>query len=79
MTRKALVSSAELKRMAQIAKSEGVTVWIEVDGKRIGVSPNIQDVSGQLPIDPKPEDFTSLAQWQAWRERERAREAQGRP
>ncbi|MBP1850546.1 hypothetical protein J2Z17_001983 [Rhizobium halophytocola] len=26
--------------MATVAKREGVTVWIEVDGRRIGVSPD---------------------------------------
>lgn len=75
MTASALVKQSDLKRMAAIAKSQGVTVWIEIDGKRVGVSPDIQDINKQTPIDRKPEDFTSLADWQAWRDQERAREA----
>jgi hypothetical protein len=42
MTTPALVKSADLKRMASIAKTQGVTVWIEtIDGRRVGVSPDI--------------------------------------
>ncbi|MGP4691593.1 hypothetical protein [Agrobacterium cavarae] len=39
MTKKALVSQADLKRMAAIAKSEGVVVSVEIDGKKYSVSP----------------------------------------
>lgn len=76
MTSPALVRSADLKRMADIAKSKGVTVWIEIDGHRIGVSPDIHNTNNPSPVDLQPEDFTSLAEWQAWRDRNRAREAQ---
>lgn len=77
MTTPALVKSADLKRMADIAKAKGVTVWIEAtDGRRIVVSPDIQDIHRPPSIDLKQEDFASLADWQAWRDRERAREAQ---
>ncbi len=76
MTSPALVRSADLKRMADIAKSKGVTVWIEIDGRRIGVSPDIHNVNNPAPVDLQPEDFTSLAEWQAWRDRNRARETQ---
>ncbi|MBP2238091.1 hypothetical protein J2Z31_004618 [Sinorhizobium kostiense] len=76
MTTPALVKAAELKRMADVAKSKGVTVWIEINGRRVGVSPDIQSAISEKPVDMKPEDFSSLAEWQAWRDRERAREAQ---
>jgi hypothetical protein len=77
MTTPALVKSADLKRMADIAKAKGVTVWIEtVDGRRVGVSPDIHDIHRPKAVDLKPEDFTSLSEWQAWRDQERAREAQ---
>lgn len=76
MTTPALVKSADLKRMADVAKSKGVTVWIEINGRRVGVSPDSQSVTSEKPVDKKPEEFTSLAEWQAWRDRERAREAQ---
>lgn len=76
MTARAAIKAADLKRMADIAKSKGVTVWIEVNGQRVGVSPDIQDTSKPATVDLKPDDFTSLADWQAWRDRERAREAQ---
>lgn len=75
MTASALVKQSDLKRMAAIAKSQGVTVWIEVNGKRVGVSPDIHDIHRAKPVDLQPEDFTSLAEWQAWRDQERAREA----
>lgn len=76
MTTPALVKSADLKRMADVAKSKGVTVWIEINGRRVGVSPDSQSATAEKPVDKKPEEFTSLAEWQAWRDRERAREAQ---
>ena len=43
MTASALVKKADLKRMASIAKEQNVTVWIEVNGNRVGVSPDIPD------------------------------------
>ncbi len=76
MTASALVKQSDLKRMAQIAKSEGVRVEIEVNGKIIRVFPDITDIHRPASVDLKPEDFTSLADWQAWRDQERAREAQ---
>lgn len=44
MTTPALVKSADLKRMAAIAKRDGVRVEIEVDGKIIRVAPDIPTV-----------------------------------
>jgi len=76
MTARAAIKAADLKRMADVAKLKGVTVWVEIDGRRVGVSPDIQDTPKPATVDLKPDDFTSLAEWQAWRDRERAREAQ---
>ncbi len=76
MTRAAIVKEADLHRMARVAKRDGVRVEIEIDGKIIRVSPDIPDNQSQQRVDKKPEDFTSLADWQAWRDQERAREAQ---
>lgn len=57
MTSPALVRSGDLKRMATIAKREGVTVWIEApDGRKIGVSPNIPDTH-RPKTDDLPDDF----------------------
>lgn len=39
MTRKAVISAAELKRMAEVANSEGVTVEFERDGAIVRVMP----------------------------------------
>ncbi|MCZ3377486.1 hypothetical protein [Rhizobium sp. AG207R] len=41
MTASALIKESDLHRMAKVAKRDGVTVWIEIDGKKIGVSPDI--------------------------------------
>ncbi|MDJ1632309.1 hypothetical protein [Rhizobium rhizogenes] len=56
MTASALVKQSDLKRMAQIAKREGVTVWIEKNGQRIGVSPDIQDIHKPQKV-ARYEDF----------------------
>lgn len=51
MTSPAIVRSSDLKRMADVAKSKGVTVWIEIDGRRVGVSPDIQDIHRPAAVD----------------------------
>jgi hypothetical protein len=57
MTTPALVKAADLKRMADVANSKGVTVWVEsTDGRRVGVSPNIHSERLKEPI-AKYEDF----------------------
>ena len=56
MTTPALVKSADLKRMADVAKTKGVTVWIEINGRRIGVSPEIPAIHSETPVE-KYEDF----------------------
>lgn len=57
MSKAALVRSGDLKRMATIAKREGVIVWVEApDGRKIGVSPNIPD-NHRAKDDDLPDDF----------------------
>ncbi|WP_179875520.1 hypothetical protein [Sinorhizobium sp. BJ1] len=56
MTTPALVKAADLKSMADVAKAKGVTVWIEINGRRVGVSPDIPSTSGEKPVE-KHEDF----------------------
>jgi hypothetical protein len=43
MTQTSLVRRSDLKRLAAIAKSEGVSVSIDVGGTIITVSPNIHN------------------------------------
>jgi hypothetical protein len=59
--------------MARVEKTEGVEVWVEIDGKRYSVSP-----SGHKPKTNKvkPEEFDTLAEWQAWRDEKRAASAE---
>ena len=56
MTTPALVKSADLKRMAAIAKRDGVRVEIEVNGKIIRVAPDIPTIHSGKPVE-KYEDF----------------------
>lgn len=56
MTAPAIIRAADLKRMAKVAKANNVSVWIEIDGKRIGVSPEMPAVQGTKPL-AKYEDF----------------------
>lgn len=56
MTTPALIRAADLKRMATIAKSQGVTVWIEIDGRRVGVSPELPAIQQEKPVE-KYKDF----------------------
>jgi hypothetical protein len=76
MTEPAFIKLGDLKRMATVAKSHNVTVWVEIDGRRVGVSPPGADTRAPIDIDDgSPENFRSLAEWKAWRDRKRAREA----
>jgi hypothetical protein len=69
MTRKAMINQADLMRMATVAKKTGMRVEVEIEGVIIRVAP---DISTGRTLD----DFTTLADWQAWRDQERAREKQ---
>ncbi len=65
MTKRALIKQAELKRMAAVAKSEGVVVSIEVDGRKFSVSPLVPGItSAGAPA----QGFNSLDEWRAQRE-----------
>lgn len=43
MTAPASIKQSDLKRMAEVAKSKGVRVEMEVDGRIFRVSPDIPD------------------------------------
>lgn len=61
MTRKALISTAELTRLAKLAKTESVTVEIEKDGVIIRVMP-FREEGNEIP------PTTSLEEWGEWNE-----------
>ncbi|WP_430438950.1 hypothetical protein [Shinella sp.] len=56
MTAPALIKQAELRRMATIAKREGVRVEVEVNGRIFRISPDIPDDHKPEPI-ALPDDF----------------------
>ena len=63
MTKKALVNQADLKRMAAVAKSEGVVVSVEVDGRKFSVSP-------YTPPEPREDyPFQHINSFEAWKNR----------
>jgi hypothetical protein len=70
MTKKTNVSIAELRRLANVCKSTGVIVEVEVQGALIRFRP--QDT---LPSNIPAAEFETLAQWEIWREELRATEA----
>lgn len=56
MTAPALIKQAELRRMAAVAKKDGVRVEVEVNGKIFRISPDIPDSHRLKPIE-KYEDI----------------------
>lgn len=52
MTTPALIKQADLKRMAEIAKTQGVRVEFEVDGKIFRVAPDIPVNHSREEIEP---------------------------
>lgn len=74
VTRKAIISTAELKRMAEVANSEGVTVEIERDGAIVRVMPfqppQVQKMSRAEAGEAE------LARWMANNEIRKQREAE---
>jgi hypothetical protein len=56
VTTPALVKSADLKRMAAIAKRDGVRVEIEINGKIIRVAPDIPAIHTHRSVE-KEADF----------------------
>lgn len=77
MTR-AAIRQADIERILRAAKAVGAVVQIDLRNLVVTVTPGSDLASPLQSVDPNPEDFTSLADWQAWRDQERAREAQGR-
>ncbi|KQZ96884.1 hypothetical protein ASD74_06415 [Rhizobium sp. Root564] len=63
MTKKAAILQADLKRMAAIAKSEGVVVSVEVDGRRFSVSPYVPPE----PVEEYP--FQHIKSFEEWKNR----------
>ncbi len=56
MTAPALIKQAELRRMATIAKREGVRVEVEVNGKIFRIFPDIPDNHKMEPV-ALPDDY----------------------
>jgi hypothetical protein len=77
MTRAAF-RQADIERILRAAKAVGAVVQIDLRSLVVTVALGSDLTPSLQSVDPKPEDFTSLAEWQAWRDQERAREAQGR-
>ncbi|WP_311272105.1 MULTISPECIES: hypothetical protein [unclassified Rhizobium] len=65
MTKKTFVKQAELKRMAAIAKSEGVVVSIEMDGRKFSVSPFVPEITSASTTNHGP---SFLGEWRAQRD-----------
>lgn len=61
MTARAAIKQSDLRRMAAIAKAQGVRVEIEIDGKIIRVAP---DNNEGLEI-PTPVRGNGLSSWRA--------------
>ncbi|PDT47427.1 hypothetical protein CO661_11825 [Sinorhizobium fredii] len=76
MTKRAPIKQADLNRLAAVAKRNNITIEVEAEGYTIRMHPN--SAAPPATVDREPEEFTSLAEWQAWRDRQRAREARGK-
>ncbi len=50
MTSRAIIRQTDLKRMAAVARAEGVAVEVEVDGKTVRVIPNIPAIHSPKPV-----------------------------
>lgn len=69
MTSKAIVKASELKRMADIANAENVTVELERDGTIYRVMPFVPSERQKLSREEEAE--AELARWVENREREK--------
>lgn len=67
MTEAAIIKTAEWKRMAKVANSEGVDCWQEINGRRYGVSPAGRGNLSENDIDLA--DNQPANGWAAWRDR----------
>ncbi|CUX19951.1 hypothetical protein AGR7C_Cc150041 [Agrobacterium deltaense Zutra 3/1] len=65
MTKRATITQAELKRMAAVAKSEGVVVSFEANGYKFSVSPlTTSEETTSYP-------FQDITSWEDWKNRNR--------
>ncbi|WP_455918737.1 hypothetical protein [Ensifer canadensis] len=71
MTKKAIISSVELKRMADVANSENVTIELERDGAILRVMPYRQHQVRREKMSREEEAEAGLAQWLADKKRQR--------
>lgn len=72
MTKSTLFTAAELKRMAQIANSEGVTVELERDGTIARVMPFTATQYKQHNHSREEEAEAALARWEAGRQKRKS-------
>jgi hypothetical protein len=56
MTKPAFINYADMKRMATLAKREGVVVEVEIDGKIVRIKPYGGDREAEKPF-ARYEDF----------------------
>lgn len=64
VTKRTPITQAELKRMAAIAKSEGVTVSVEMDGRKFSVSPHT------APRPAREEyEYADINSYEGWKKR----------
>jgi hypothetical protein len=64
MTTPAIVKSADLKRMAAIAKQTGMRVEIEINGTIVRVAPDIPVIHKPEEVDPPlPTGSNALSEW----------------
>lgn len=80
MTKKAVISNAELKRFAEVASTEGVTIEVVRDGTLVRVMPfhPSQVITREQPREPTREE-KSAASLQKWLANRDAKRAKGRP
>jgi hypothetical protein len=64
MTRKAIITQAELKRFANLATTEGITIEIEREGTVIRIMPFQETKTGRQPKTREEASEEALAKWQ---------------
>ncbi|QGJ73834.1 hypothetical protein [Sinorhizobium meliloti] len=74
MTKRTPIKQADLNRLAVVAKRNNITIEVEGEGYTIRLHPYSASPAGL-----KPEEFSSFAEWQAWRDRERRLEPSRAP
>lgn len=65
MTKRALFSTSELKRLADVAKAEGVTIELEREGSIVRVMPFRPSHAVKQKCSREEEAEASLAEWLA--------------